>query len=219
MKLTDIFLTSYAIATVIEYPMSCASGAKQHNGQVARHDQFPGHRVSITAVTSSWSNGTAGPLALIMPAGMMKQSLIDEWNVRHRGHSWICTTGRGTHFMNSSTFVAMLQGLLSDAFDVQRRKLRLAHSVRGLLLTDGWTGYHAVNNGSDLSREAWSQSCNVTLPDVNPGGWSAACQPVDQIHSILRARMDTLDASDAGCGPDLRKRHGPVGNPGGICAT
>lgn len=42
--------------------------------------------------------------------------------------------------------------------------------------------------------------------DVNPGGWSASGQPVDQIHSILRSKLDMVDAGDAGCIPDIRSR-------------
>lgn len=37
-------------------------------------------------------------------------------------------------------------------------------SIRGLLLTDGWTGFHSWSFGLDLAREAWSSSVNVSLP-------------------------------------------------------
>ena len=45
---------------------------------MARHDQFSGHRVSITPVTSSWSDGTAGPLGLCIPRAMMSDAEVEE---------------------------------------------------------------------------------------------------------------------------------------------
>lgn len=38
------------------------------------------------------------------------------------------------------------------------------------------------------------------------GGFSANAQPIDQVHHILRTRLDMADASDLGCPPDLRDR-------------
>ena len=137
------------------------SGKKEHGGLVARHDQFSGHRVSITAVTSSWSDGTAGPLGLCIPRGMMSDAEIQSFNSNHRGRCFIFSSERRTHYMNGETFLVLLKGL--DAYAIQRRKHKLADSIRGLLLTDGWTGFHSWSSGLDLAREAWSSSVNVSL--------------------------------------------------------
>lgn len=63
--------------------------------------------------------------------------------------------------MNGETFLVLLKDL--DAFAIQRRKHKLADSIRGLLLTDAWTGFHSWSSGLDLAREAWSSSVNVSL--------------------------------------------------------
>lgn len=41
---------------------------------------------------------------------------------------------------------------------------------------------------------------------LQPGGFSANAQPIDQVHHVLRARLDLCDASDLGCQADLRSR-------------
>lgn len=173
---------------------------------VARHDQFSGHRVSITAVTSSWSDGTAGPLGLCVPRGMMTHEEIQSFNSEHTGRCFVFSSERRTHYMCGETFLVLLNGLITDAFAIQRAKYNLSESIRGLLLTDAWSGFFSWTSGLDVAREAWSSAVNTTLPDLQAGGWSASCQPVDQIHSILRSKLDVVDASDAGCIPDLRSR-------------
>lgn len=51
-----------------------------------------------------------------------------------------------------------------------------------------------------------SKSANVLLPDLQAGGFSAHGQPVDQLHHILRARLDLVDSNDVDCPADLRDR-------------
>ena len=51
-----------------------------------------------------------------------------------------------------------------------------------------------------------SKSANVILPDLQAGGFSAHGQPVDQLHHILRARLDLVDSDDVACPADLRDR-------------
>ena len=52
------------------------SGKKQHNHIIARSDNFGGARQSITAITSTWSDGTGGPLGLCFPEGAYKQKQV-----------------------------------------------------------------------------------------------------------------------------------------------
>lgn len=181
-------------------------GAKQHGHKIARTDAFPTARLSITAVTSSWSDGSAGPLGLCVPQGMVKQDVMDSFNAAHRGHAFMFSSLHKGHFMNGATFITLMKGMLSDAFALQRQRYQLASSVKGLILCDAWTGFHCHRSGLDCSREAWAEANSVVLPDKQVGGWSANGQPVDQLHHLLRYRMDLVDCSDVGWSADLRQR-------------
>ena len=44
----------------------------------------------------------------------------------------------------------------------------------------------------------------IVLPQA--GGFSAHGQPIDQVHHMLRARMDLTDSTDVGCNADIRSR-------------
>lgn len=181
-------------------------GEKQHGGLIARHDAFPGHRFSITAVTSSWSDGSAGPLGLCVPDGALSKAFMEQWNSDHLGTAYVFTSERKGHFMTGATFLQLLQELVTPALALQRKKLHLDHSVPALILADAWSGYHGVSSGLDQARKLWSDTANCKLPDLQAGGWSACCQPVDQLHAVFRSHIDYLDASDVGCVADLRKR-------------
>ena len=186
--------------------MSCAVGEKQHGGLIARFDNVSGCRLSLTAVTSSWSDGSAGPLGLCFPTGMIPDLQVREFNQRHRGECLLFCSERKTHVMNGETWLVLLQQLYLDAFSLQRKKHGLDKSHAGLLLVDAWTGYHSRSTGLDAARAAWSATANCRLPDLQVGGWSACCQPVDQLHHVYRARMDMADTAECGFVADLRQR-------------
>lgn len=179
---------------------------KEKGGLIARHDHFAGSRLSITAVTSSWSDGTAGPLGLCYPRGMIKAKQVEEFNLRNKGRALLFCSEKKSHFMDGESFIIMMREMLSDGFSLQRRRHKLSSETEGLILADGWTGYHSWSSGLNVSREAWAQANHVRLPDLQVGGWSASCQPVDQIHHILRCKLDATDAADAGCEANLFKR-------------
>ncbi|CAK9041930.1 unnamed protein product [Durusdinium trenchii] len=111
-----------------------------------------------------------------------------------------------SHFMTGNTFQTLLRGLLTPAYAIKRKALGLTIKDRGLLLTDAWSGFHCYKTGLNHAREAWCLSSNVKLPALQAGGWSANAQPIDQVHHILRMRLDMSDSSDLGCLPDLRDR-------------
>ena len=123
----------------------------QHGGLVARHDQFSGHRVSITAVTSSWSDGTAGPLGLCIPRGMMSDAEIQSFNANHRGRDALLSARSFEHiiwmekrfwcFWKASTHMPSSVG--STNWQIQSE---------GSCSLTGWS------SGLDLAREAWSSS-------------------------------------------------------------
>jgi len=184
-------------------------GAKQHNGLIARNDHFSGHRLSVTVMTSSWSDGRRGPLGICFPKGMLKATKVEEWNEKHRGRAYLFSSEKRTHFMSGETWVLLQQKLFGDAFAMQRKVHKLSQSVEGLILADAWTGYHSFSTGLNEARDLWSKTNRVRQPSEQPGGWSSNCQPVDQLHHIFRAKMDQLDCSDVACVPDLlgRKRY------------
>ena len=166
------------------------SGKKEHGGLVARHDRFSGHRVSITAVTSSWSDGTAGPLGLCVPRAMMSDAEIQSFNANHRGRCFVFSWERRTHYMNGETFLVLLKGL--DAYTIQRRKHKLADSIRGLLLTDAWTGFHSWSSGLDLA-------VNVSLPvrkcrkSISKGDRVMMLIREAGAHPVSRLTLNTFD--------------------------
>ena len=128
-------------------------GAKQHNGLIARNDQFSGHRLSVTVMTSSWSDGRRGPLGICFPKGMLKATKVEEWNEKHRGRAYLFSSEKRTHFMSGETWVLLQQKLFGDAFAMQRKVHKLSQSVEGLILADAWTGYHSFI----LHGVEWSQ--------------------------------------------------------------
>lgn len=181
-------------------------GEKQHGGLIARVDNINGSRLALTAVTSSWSDGSPGPLGLCYPGNMFNASFVAEFNQKHRGECLLFASERKTHFLNGETWLILLQQLYVDAFAVQRAKHGLDISHEGLLLVDGWTGYHSFSTGLDTARAAWATHVNVRLPDQQVGGWSACAKPVDQLHHIYRSRLDLADNADCGFIADIRSR-------------
>lgn len=134
----------------------------------------------------------------------MRQEAIERYNAEHQGVSYIFSSRSHTHFMNGETFVDLLHGLLGHSFDLQRKRYGLSTHDKGLILADAWLGFHG--KATEASREAWSQQHAVFMPELQAGGFSANAQPVDQVHHLLRARLDYVDSDIVGCEADLSKR-------------
>ena len=172
-------------------------------------------------MTSSWADGSAGPLGICYPQGAFKQSEVSRFNSKHKGVALLFCSEKRTHFMCAETFVVLPQDLYTHAYAAQREKYGISISTPGMLLADAWSGYGAKGTGQDAPRAAWSSLCNVLMPDPQPGGWSACNQPVDQLHHILRGRLDLVDCGEAGFCADIRSRKRyqdmpikPTGQPG-----
>lgn len=73
-------------------------------------------------LTSSWSDGSRGPLAFCVPEGAMPVNSVKEWNNNHIGESMIVTSQSSTHFMNSDTMLQILEQLVSPALEKQRAR-------------------------------------------------------------------------------------------------
>ena len=163
-------------------------------------------RKSITVVTSSWGDMTPGPLAIHIPQGLVKPSIVRDFNAKHRGVAFAAFSESSSHFMTSQTFNELLVGIYGDAFSKQRKKYQLDGTIRGMFLADAWTGFHATSGGEDLQRKSFTMQYNVEMPIKMPGGWSANGQPVDQLHHVFRRKMAQVDADYLGYKSDLRKR-------------
>jgi len=151
------------------------SGAKQQGHLISRSDFVPEARKSITAVTSTWSSGEAGPLGLCVPDGFVKQEVMDQWNAKHEGRAFMFQSQSTSHFMCSETWLVLLHGLIAPALALQRKKLGVASSTPALLLADGWTGFHSHKTGLDAAREAWSRQSHCYLPAVQARSGHTCC--------------------------------------------
>lgn len=140
------------------------SGGKQHDHVISRTDHWPASRQSVTAVTSTWSDGSRGPLGICYPSGAFSASYVDEYNKKHLGESYMFESQTQTHFMCGATFQVLLHGLISPAFAAKRKSLKVDKGTKGMLLADGWTGFHSHRTGLDHARRAWSLANSVELP-------------------------------------------------------
>eukprot|EP00435_Cladocopium_sp_Y103_P023101 s4195_g5.t1 len=161
-------------------------------------------RQSLTCLTSTWSDGTAGPLGICVPESFMTEDAIQAFNQQWPGQSYIFSSQSKSHFMNGQSLMDVLHNLIGAAFKKQRAKWKLSDDDKGLLLADGWTGFHGQD--TETSRQAWSQQHGVFLPEVQPGGFSANAQPVDQVHHLLRSRLELTDSDSVGCNADMAQR-------------
>ena len=194
----------YIYIIYILYICIAHQGKKQHGHKIARTDAFTGARKSVTVMTTTWSDGSPGPLGVSVPEGMLSSDTISDLNKTFMCRAFVLSSEQKSHFMTAETWLSMLKGMMTNAFAQQRKKLRLNHDAPGLLLCDGWTGFHSWRTGLDAARAAWSKANNVVQADTQPGGWSACGQPCDQLHHLLRARFDLVDAAEGGCTADLR---------------
>ena len=74
-------------------------------------------------LTSSWSDGSCGPIAFTVPEGAMKPDEIVSFNSEHSGEAMVLTSGSNTHFMCSDTLLQVYEQLLSPALEQQRGRL------------------------------------------------------------------------------------------------
>lgn len=89
------------------------------------------HLQNLEALTSSWSDGSRGPIAFCVPDGALKVEDVKAYNSRHQGESMIVLSGSHTHFMCADTLLQVLEQLYSKAFEIQRARY-LAHALLGM---------------------------------------------------------------------------------------
>lgn len=87
-----------------------------------KHHAVKGARRGITAITSTWSDGSRGPIAFCIPEGRMKVEEICAFNSRYEGRAFVLTSGTGTHFTSAETMLTVFEQLYSVALQNQRHK-------------------------------------------------------------------------------------------------
>ena len=131
---------------------------------ICRTDHIADARKSITVVTSSFSSGEPGPLAICVPDGWMKPALIDEFNCKWVGQAMVFSSQTESHFMTQETFLVYLHQLVTPALSRQRAHLGVPRTTKALLLADAWTGFHSHKSGMERAREGWSEQAHCLLP-------------------------------------------------------
>ena len=136
---------------------------------ISRSDNWGSSRQSITAITSTWSDGSQGPLGLCYPSGSFKQAEVDKFNAEFKGVAYMFESETRSHFMTGETFQVLLHGMVTDAYFLKRKALGVSTQAKGMLLADAWSGFHCWKTGISTAREAWALSCNVKLPSLQAG--------------------------------------------------
>ena len=116
-------------------------GAKQQGHIIARSDNWSATRQSITAITSTWADGTRGPLGLCYPTGAFRPEQVEHFNKTFKGECYMFDSESKSHFMCGNTFQTLMHGLLTPAYARKRKELGLDWKDQGMLLADAWTGF------------------------------------------------------------------------------
>lgn len=63
------------------------------------HTNVGRSRKSITVITSSWSDGSSGPLGFCLPTSLLPHKVVETFNKNHKGISYAFPSGTKSHFM------------------------------------------------------------------------------------------------------------------------
>ncbi|CAK9022189.1 unnamed protein product [Durusdinium trenchii] len=151
-----------------------------------KHVYVKGSRRSLTAMTSTWSDGSRGPICFSCPEGSIDATTIRKFNDEHVGTAMILMQGRSLEFHPRYG--------LSD------------EGAKACFLCDAWSGFFQNPIPSLPCRDLFYKTHNIQPPRRMPGGWSAHGQPCDQFHATLRDRIRQADLRSVGMGGDLRQR-------------
>ena len=89
--------------------------ARDGQAEDVRLDPIKDQRKSITIVTSTWANGSPGPLAICAAEGMISEKIRTSLNNKYKGQLLIMSSGSDVHFMNGETNMEMRDSLLTRA--------------------------------------------------------------------------------------------------------
>lgn len=105
----------------------------------------------------------------------LETAVVDAFNEEFAGdtaEALLFPSESRTHFMSGPTFMTLLHNLIGPAFERKRGELGLGREARGLLLVDGWSGFHCTRSGLSAARSAWSIQFNVQLPAEQVLEWT-----------------------------------------------
>ena len=156
--------------------------------QAPVHDPVSNARQPHTLCTSTWSDGTPGPLLSVWKEGTISHATMQKLNCRYAGRMLVVVTRSDTHFMNGELTVRYLEELVGPALRAKRKALNLDATARAGLIADAFTGNSAAEQLN--LRERWCKENNVEMMGDIPGGWSKNGQPCDKFHAMFRRLTD-----------------------------
>ena len=125
------------------------------------------------ALTSSWADGSRGPICFCLPEGAIPAASMREWNAKHVGASYIISTETSSHFMHSNSLLEIYDQCYSVAFHLQRKKiLSFINSMICLLTWPSQLLPEFCHKSTNLisSTQAWAEwqwprSCDLRRMD------------------------------------------------------
>ena len=103
-------------------------------------------RMAYTVVTSTWGDGTIGPLCIqFSPSSHVSPQICDVMNQRYEGRLWVTINKRETHFFDSESTLCYWHGCLTPGFQHRRRILQemddwSSSDRKGAIMFDQFTG-------------------------------------------------------------------------------
>ena len=175
-----------------------------------RYDAPPSHRRGRTHITSTFADGSRGPLVIFYGDGKAAVRDVALLNERYAPEVFVRDTGTKSHMSNAQLFLWYLDVPVREALRWQREKLRAQgrHSdarKRAVVLLDPASCHMAYLNGERLRRDELCAELNMEIKEA-PAGWSATGQPCDQVHRSIQAKLDNHARNCAGEHNDIFSR-------------
>ena len=101
-------------------PGTAADASRKRLRQAPVHDPVSNARLPHTLCTSTWSDGTPGPLLSVWKEGTISHATMQKLNSRFAGRMLVVVTRSDTHFMNGELTVRYLEELVGPALRAKR---------------------------------------------------------------------------------------------------
>ena len=126
LNFDQLWRTAWGSNSKLLFKTGCPGEPSQKSKAGARTskkiDAVKHQRRGMTAVTTSWSDGTAGPIAFCVPEGRISAEEMAKFNKEHRGRSYVLSSGSKTHFLTADTLLILYEQLFSPALVLQRQR-------------------------------------------------------------------------------------------------
>ena len=127
----------------------------------ARVDPVDNEREGFTILTSTWDDGTRGPLAFCFRDGWMPAKIIKKINEENIGELYLMPSQTESHFMTAQTTLEVYHMLYTPAIRKKRRQLGLGVTAKAGVFGDEFTGNSAWISGEAIQRQYWMDSINA----------------------------------------------------------